>query len=232
MNNNLLQIKVKERLNKLSSQDYDNIECWQIVEAFNKAQLEWVRRQVHGHNQGKEGSEQTIMNIDDLQILLVEQNLSATQFPLYYETAVIPANYMFYKRISVNAITECCPERPLIVYLAQVADVDSLLSDDFRSPSAKWGETFSTIQSNKFRIYTNGEFNLSTPKLVYYRKPRNISFLGCINPSTGTADVDVECELKDDIVEMVIDEACSIIAGDIELFNQYSRTKQQATINN
>jgi hypothetical protein len=31
---------------------------------------------------------------------------------------------------------------------------------------------------------------------------------------------------------MVIDEACSIIAGDIELFNQYSRTKQQATINN
>lgn len=232
MNNNLLQIKVRERLNKLSSQDYDNIECWQIVEAFNKAQLEWVRRQVHGHNQGKEGSEQTIMNIDDLQILIVEQNLTTTKFPLYYETAVIPTNYMFYKRISVNAITECCPERPLIVYLAQVADVDSLLGDDFRSPSAKWGETFSTIQGNKFRIYTNGDFDLSVPQLVYYRKPRNISFLGCINPSTGTTDVDVECELKDDIIEMVVDETCSIIAGDIELFNQYSRNKQQATINN
>lgn len=232
MNNNLLQIKVRERLNKLSSQDYDNIECWQIVEAFNKAQLEWVRRQVHGHNQGKEGSEQTIMNIDDLQVLLVEQNITATKFPLYYETAVIPTNYMFYKRISVNAITECCPERPLIVYLAQVADVDSLLGDGFRSPSAKWGETFSTVQSNKFRIYTNGEFDLSVPKLVYYRKPRNISFLGCINPSTGLTDINVESELKDDIIEMVVDETCSIIAGDIELFNQYTRNKQQATINN
>jgi len=232
MNNNLLQIKVRERLNKLSSQDYDNIECWQIVEAFNKAQLEWVRRQVHGHNQGKEGSEQTIMNIDDLQILITEQDVTATQFPLYYETGKIPADYLFYKRISVNAVTECCPERPLIVYLTQVADVDSLLADDFRKPSAEWGETFSTMQSDRFRIYTNGEFGLTIPKLVYYRKPRPVSFLGCINPSTGTADVNVECELKDDIVEQIIDETCSIIAGDIELFNQYSRLKQQATLNN
>jgi len=96
-----------------------------------------------------------------------------------------------------------------------------LLSDDFRKPSAQWGETFSTIQSNKFRIYTNGEFGLAVPKLVYYRKPRNISFLGCTNPSTGATDVDMQCELKDDI-----------LAGDIELFNQYSRGKQQATINN
>ena len=232
MNNNLLQIKVRERLNKLSSQDYDNIECWQIVEAFNKAQLEWVRRQVHGNNQGKEGSEQTIMNIDDLQILIVENNITATEFPLYYETATIPPDYLFFKRISGNAVTECCPERPLFVYLAQVADVDILLGDAFRKPSAKWGETFATVQSDRFRIYTNGEFDLGAPKLVYYRKPRNISFLACINPSTGTTDVDVECELKDDIIELVVDETCSILAGDMELFNQYSRNKQQATLNN
>ena len=37
MNNATIQLKVQQRLNKLASQDYDNIECWQIVEAFNKA---------------------------------------------------------------------------------------------------------------------------------------------------------------------------------------------------
>ena len=55
MNVATIQIKVKERLNKLASNDYDNIECWQIVEAFNKAQLQWLRRQLHGFNQFKEG---------------------------------------------------------------------------------------------------------------------------------------------------------------------------------
>ncbi len=50
MTNAALQLKIKQRLNKLASNDYDNIECWQIVEAFNKAQVEWVRRQLHGNN--------------------------------------------------------------------------------------------------------------------------------------------------------------------------------------
>ena len=48
--NATIEIKVKERLNKLSSNDYDNLECWQIIEAFNKAQVEWCRRQLHGYN--------------------------------------------------------------------------------------------------------------------------------------------------------------------------------------
>ena len=37
MNNDTLQLKLKQRLNKLDSQDYDNIEPWQMIEAFNKA---------------------------------------------------------------------------------------------------------------------------------------------------------------------------------------------------
>ena len=50
MNNDTLQLKLKQRLNKLDSQDYDNIEPWQMIEAFNKAQLEWCRRNLHGNN--------------------------------------------------------------------------------------------------------------------------------------------------------------------------------------
>ena len=75
MNNNLLQIKIKQRLNKLASFDYDNIECWQIQEAFNKAQLEWVRRMVYGINSRKESSEQTTGLVDDLQILMKSEYL-------------------------------------------------------------------------------------------------------------------------------------------------------------
>ena len=40
MLNSTIIIKVKQRLNKLDSQDYDNLETWQIIEAFNKGQVE------------------------------------------------------------------------------------------------------------------------------------------------------------------------------------------------
>ncbi len=232
MNNNVLQIKIKERLNKLASLDYDNIECWQIAEAFNKAQIEWVRNQVHGNNQRKEGDESTKMLIDDLQKLLVESPITLTEADKYFESALIPANYLFYKRLSVNSVTQCCPARPLTVYLTEMADVSNLLTDQFRKPSAEWGETFATMIANRFRIYTNNEFDLANAKLTYYRKPVQVSFNGCVDPATGNATTDVECEFKDDIVEMLIEGACAILAGDIESWNQYQRAKTNLTTNN
>ena len=232
MTTNLLQLKIKERLNKIASLDYDNIECWQVAEAFNKAQIEWVRRQVHGTNQTKEGDESTKMSIDDLQSLITELSIGTTKHANYYETNSLPANYLFYKRVSVDCKTDCCPNRHMIVYLAQVADVDNLLIDNFRQPSATWGETFCTMQNNKIRIYTNGEFEIVNPVINYYRKPVDIQFANCMNPNTGVLyTTNVECEFKDDITEILVDEACSILAGDIESSMQFQREKQNATIN-
>lgn len=232
MNNNLLQIKIKERLNKLSSLDYDNLECWQIAEAFNKAQIEWVRKQAHGNNIHKEGDESSKMLIDDLQKLLVESNITMSEHDRYFETAVIPANYLYYKRIAVKSKTDCCPSRAMTVYLTEMADVSNLLVDSFRKPSAEWGETFATMIGNRFRIYTNNEFDLEDAKLTYYRKPVQVTFAGCIDPGTGTATVDQECEFKDDIVEMIIEEATAILAGDIESWNQSQRAKTNSQTNN
>lgn len=232
MNNNVLQIKIKERLNKLASQDYDNLECWQIAEAFNKAQIEWVRRQVHGNNVRKEGDESTKMLIDDLQSLLLEVTLTGGNQDQFYETQLLPANYLYFKKLKCKADTECCPDRRMGVYLAEVADVDDLLIDAFRKPSATWGETFATMSGNRFRIYTNNEFEVKEAKLFYYRKPVNVSFSGCIDPATGAPATNQECEFKDDIAELIIDEAAAILAGDMELFNQYQRTNSSAQENN
>ncbi|NBW34093.1 MAG: hypothetical protein EBR30_03575 [Cytophagia bacterium] len=231
MNNNVLQVKIKQRLNKLASNDYNNVECWQIAEAFNKAQVEWVRRQVHGNNLRREGDESSKSLIDDLQVLLTEQSISGNNQGLYFETNLIPANYMYFKSLSIKSQTECCPDRSVSCYLAEVANVSSLLDDPFRRPSAEWGETFCTMQGNRFRIYHDNKFTVASPKLTYYRFPQAVSFVGCVNPATGAPTIDVESEFKDDIVEIIIDEAAAILAGDIELFNQYQRTKTNSQTN-
>lgn len=232
MDNNLLRIKINERLNKLASFDYDNIECWQIAEAFNKSQFEWIRRQIHVNANHPDSDESSKMQIDDVQNILLTTDITAAKKDLFYETQLLPADYLYFKRVSIKGEKDCCPPRAITVYLDEVADVDNLLSDEFKKPSWEWGETFCTLESNRIRIYTNNEFDISEPTLTYYRKPRLVEFQGCINPSTGVASpADVTCEFKDDIAELMIDGAVAILAGDIESFNQMQRAQQNQISN-
>jgi hypothetical protein len=234
MNNTTLQIKFRQRLNKLASNDYDNIECWQIVESFNKAQIEWCRRQLHGTNATRTSDEQTKRRIDDLQILLTTQPITGSIQSDYFLGTNFPNNYMEYKRVDTDATTECCSKDPrsMTVYLAEEANVDMIMRDPLKRPDFEWGETFCTMQNNTIRIYKR-EFDVINPRITFYRKPRYIEIEGCSDPYNNTISAaDVESEFKDDIVEIMIDEACAIIAGDINDANNYIRGSQQAEKNN
>jgi hypothetical protein len=232
MQNSVLVIKVKQRLNKLDSQDYDNIECWQVVEAFNKAQVEWVRRQLHGINIVKEGDEQSTRRIDDLQLLLGTINIPFVKADIS-SYSDLPTNYLQWKRVDVTAKKGCCDDRRMSVYLAEEGNLNQLLFDDAKKPSFEWAETFATLKNNKVNVYTNNDFDISSGALTYYRQPVRIEVQGCVDPYTGTQTVtNVECEFKDDIIEVLIDEAVSVLAGDIESGNQFSRGTETAERNN
>lgn len=231
MNNNLVRVKIYERLNKLASFDYDNIECWQIAEAFNKAQREWFRRQVHGFNQRQESPEQSMISIDDLQKFVRSVELLGTNKKMYFDTLPTPSEYAHFIRITAYADKEPCKNREITVYMAEEANVDVLLTDVLKGPDYDWAETFATMHDNKFSIYTNDKFSITKAVLHYYKKPLDISFDGCIDPSTGLPSGNVECEFRDDVTEIIIDEAAAILAGDIESFNQYQREIQNATRN-
>jgi hypothetical protein len=225
MNNTLLRIKFQQRLNKLASFDYDNIECWQIAEAFNKAQREWYRRQVHGVNLKKESSEQTLGLIDDLQQFVRTETLSGENKKLFFESLGIPEDYAYFIKVGVIASKEDCKNRSFKVYLAEEANADILLRDVFKGPSFEWGETFATMHDNFFRVYTNDDFDVESVTLSYYRKPLDVTFDGCVNPATGVINTSQECEFKDDVTELIIDAAVAIIAADIESFNQFQRAE-------
>ena len=232
MLNSTITIKMKQRLNKLDSQDYDNITCWQVVESFNKAQVEWVRRQLHGINIVKEGDEQSTRRKDDLQKLLIKEPLAAAKKDIYYE-GNIPGDYLQWKRVDIYAKKDCCDSRRMTVYLAEEGNLNQLLRDKSKQPNFEWAETFATLINDTVHLYTNGEFEISEAFLTYYRQPVKIQVTGCSDPYTGiTSSTEVECEFKDDIIELIIDEAVSILAGDIESGNQFSRTQESAERSN
>lgn len=232
MLNSTIVIKMKQRLNKLDSQDYDNIECWQVVESFNKAQVEWSRRQLHGINLTKEGDEQSTRRKDDMQILLTNEPLTVNNKEYYY-FGNIPDNYLQWKRVDVYANKGCCNKRRMNVYLAEEGNLNQLLRDDSKKPSFEWGETFATLIDGNVNIYTNENFQIEKANLIYYRQPLKIQIDGCVDPYTNIqSTANVQSEFKDDIIELIIDEAVAILAGDIESGNQFSRGTEAAERNN
>jgi hypothetical protein len=217
MTNDTIQLKVKQRINKLASNDYDNIMPWQIIEAFNKAQVDWCRRNLQGTNMSKQGDESSKRRIDDLQILLKEEKLAMVKKELYYISPTLPSDYFEFKRVSSKATTDCCDPRIMTVYLTEEANIDLTLKDVNKKPSFPWGETVCTFAGNKLKIYTNGEFDITDAVLTYYKQPTKIQIKGISDPYTGQVSlVDVECEFKDDLTEVLIDECVKILAGDLE----------------
>ena len=121
----------------------------------------------------------------------------------------------------------------MVIYLAEEANVDELLRDKHKQPNFEWGDTFCTLKGNKVKVFTNNKFDMANVTLTYYRQPRRIEIAGCVDPYTQAAStVDVECEFKDDIIELFIDEAAKILAGDIESLNQQQTAQGQVEGNN
>lgn len=237
MLNSTLQYKIQQRLNKLGSNDYLNIECGQIVEAFNKAQTEWCRRNARGANSFQEGADQSTSRIDDLQKLLPSSPPTFTlkKFSTYFESVEsLPVDYLRFSRFIVTAITaECKTPRIMRVWLGEEANVDIYLDDKTRQPNFPWSETFAVIKNNKILVYTNGEFEVSSLALSYYRQPIKIRITGCKDPYTADVPiVDVTCEFNDDLTELIIDDAAAILAGDTENMLQQQRLSAEAEKNN
>lgn len=230
MDASLIFIKIKERLNKLDSADYDNLECWQAREAFNKAQLEWIRRQIHGKNDTKEGDESTRQRVNDLQLLLTPLTIDVKEYPIYFQ-AELPDNYLYFKRATPVVSHGECKKKLIKSTLREEANVDEYLQDWSMRPSFEFEETFHTLINDTIRVYANNDFYVDEINLIYYRFPRQIDFGQCQHLDS-TEGVQVDPEFNDDIVELIIDDAVSILAGDIESPNQFQITKQRSETNN
>lgn len=232
MTNNKVQIKLKQRCNKVDSKDYDNLECWVMQEAMNKAQLEWVRVQLHGGNIYKEGAEQSTRRVDDLEILLDNYPLKGTTKDKYFESQELPKDYFQFNKVVLKGTNGKCDAANIRVYQTEEANTEVLLQDENYKPSFEWRETFCTLMNNKVKIYTDNKFSIKEAVLIYYRQPREIRFLNCVSLDTGIVyTLDQTCEFKDDITELIIDLAASIITGDLESI-QTQRLAGQVEKNN
>jgi len=236
MNNQTVLAKLKQRLDKLDSEDYGNIETWMLVEAFNKGQMQRIRKDLEGINQTRTGAEGSTRRIDDLQFILQTvpiSNSSLIDNTIYWSFS-LPTDYFQWCRVSAYAVTKCCPPIALRAIFESIeADLDMNLNDAGKRPNYYWLTTFATVSNKQVKIYTNDEFDVSNVTLTYYRYPNNILVAGVMDVYTGTIpSVDVTCEATDQYVELIIDEAVSIISGDLKDYQRQQDINQANERNN
>lgn len=210
--------KIDLRLNKSASADYENLTSYQKGEAFNKAVNDWVRRQFRGKNDTKQGDEKSIARVDDLQPLLKAKGLSVIDKGLYVETEKLPVDYLYFKRLTPIVSKGNCQDVIIRSSLREEANVDDLLT----IPSFNFEETFHTLIGNRAHVYHNKDFVVDNIQLTYYRKPKVYNF----------AKLSDTIEFKDDVCEMIVDEACKILASDIESMAQKQVAEERAEDNN
>jgi len=227
----LVLIKTRLRLNKLHSSDYDNIPDWQVMEAVNKAQLEWFRRQVHGSNQRNEGDEESRVRVDDLQKFLIEKRLGGSDKHGYFQTDTLPSDYLWFKKVLPYCSKGTCQSVLLDSMLVEEANVPIYLFDWSMSPSFEWRQTFHTLLGNRLRVYTNDEFQVDYVQLTYYRTPRKVDIAGYTHED-ARASQDSDLEFKDDIAELILDDAAAILAADTEYLTQMQAARQRSEQNN
>lgn len=235
MTNTLLRLKLEQRVNKLSSSDYGNIESWMQAEAVNKAQYAWVRRQLEGINQTKTGNEGSTRRIDDLQCILTTWTGNFTDKGDYWQSDLFPDDYLEWCRLSACAQDKCktCPPRQLLIFEGNEADADTYMIDTNRTPNYDWATTFSTVMSNQFKIWTACKFSITDPLVTYYRRPVHIVFANSVDPYTGAiATIDVECEFPDGVTELIIDDAAAILSMDLNDYTKQQDLNAEAEHNN
>jgi len=188
-----MHYEVKLKLNKVDSQDYENLIVPEIDWYLNEAQNIFIKQRYGISNSKRKGFETSQKRIDDLRELVVKGTIipfATSLADINTFEACLPINYMFYIRSRIDLNKEGCGDKQAVSAVqVQHDDLNEFLDDPFYSPSFEWEEvpivfmgtnstscTFGTVLG-----YSDGTFTLTDLRLDYLRHPVRISWGGGID---------------------------------------------------
>lgn len=206
-----LLYKIDQKLNKLSSNEHQQIQLEDKILALNEAQIKLIKQKCNGDGETATGLDGHRKRYQDLQALIVDYKplkLTLKNKQLNQWTANLSNlnNFMFYANSYIKADKGKCKDRTIWINqdLAKHGDLQFLLNNKHYAPSFEYQETFNTISSNEISIYTDGTFTPSKIYISYLRYPVYIDKQGYIK-FDGTPSVDMNCELEDYLEDELID---------------------------
>jgi hypothetical protein len=210
-----LLYKIDQRLNKLSTNDHQQIQLEDKILALNEAQIKLIKQKVDGQstNSGL-GLDAFKKRYEDLQSLVITYNnqpldLTVKNAELNQWSAklneLVP-KYMFYIDSYILADKGRCKDRKIWINrdLAKHGDLQFILNNDHYKPSFEYQETFNFLSSDEISIFTDGTFTPTKVYISYMRYPVYIDKTGYIK-FDGTPSIDQDCELETYLEDELLD---------------------------
>ena len=217
-----LLYKIDQKLNKLSTNEHQQIQLEDKILTLNEAQLILMKRKIDGFSTASGlGLDSFKKRYEDLQSLIVSYDNG--KLPLSLKNAELnqwKANiheltpkYMFYVDSYFLADKGACKNRRIWINkeLAKHGDISLLLTNTHYKPSFEYQETFNTISTDEISIFTDGTFTPKDIYISYFRYPQYIDKEGYIK-FDGSPSVNQNCELEAYLEDEILDIAIQNLA--------------------
>lgn len=210
-----LLYKIDQRLNKLSTNDHQQIQLEDKILALNEAQIKLIKQKVDGFSTVSGlGLDAFKKRYEDLQSLVVpynegvlplthaDENLNRWEANLH---TLVP-KYMFYIDSYILADKEKCKGRKIWINrdLAKHGDLQFIVNNTHYKPSFEYQETFNWLSSDAISVFTDGTFTPQNIYIMYMRYPVYMDKEGYIK-FDGTPSIDVDCELETYLEDELLD---------------------------
>jgi hypothetical protein len=228
-----LLYKIDQKLNKLSTNEHQQIPLEDKILALNEAQIKLVKQKVDGQNtvsglgldafkKRYEDLQRLVVNYKDLSLTL--KNAEVNQWAANLD--LLTPKYMFYIDSYVIASKGLCLNRKIWINkdLSKHGDLSLLLNNDHYKPSFEYQETFNSLSSNEMSIYTDGTFTPSKLWVSYMRYPVEIDKVGYVK-FNGTPSTNVNCELE----LYLEDELLDLTVQSLAMYTENQSAVQSAT---
>lgn len=210
-----LLYKIDQKLNKLSSNEHQQIALEDKILALNEAQIKLIKQKIDGNNtvsglgfdafkKRYEDLQKLVEGYEDhaLDLTLVNPELNKWAASLLD----LKPSYMFYIDCYVLADKGRCKDRIIWINhdLAKHSDLSLILNNVHYKPSFEYQETFNFISSDEISIFTDGTFTPTKLYISYMRYPLYIDKAGYVKLD-GQDSVDQDCELKNYLEDELVD---------------------------
>ena len=213
-----LLYKIDQKLNKLSTNEHQEIPVEDKILALNEAQIKLIKQKVDGWstNSGY-GMDAFKKRYEDLQSLVITYNYQPLTLALknaelnqwFANIHLLDPKYMFYVDSYVIADKGRCTDRKIWINrdLAKHGDLQFCLNNTHYKPSFEYQETFNFLSSDEISIFTDGTFIPKTINISYMRYPQYINKTGYIMLD-GEPSFDQDCELElyleDELLDLTV----------------------------
>jgi hypothetical protein len=210
-----LLYKIDQKLNKLSTNEHQQINLEDKILALNEAQIKLIKQKVDGFSVVSGlGLDSFKKRYEDLQSLVIAYNDG--KLPLTLKNAelnqwkanlhALVPKYMFYIDSYILADKGRCEDRKIWINrdLAKHGDLQFILNNDHYKPSFEYQETFNFLSSDEISIFTDGTFKPKDIYISYMRYPVYIDKEGYVR-FDGTPSVNQDCELEAYLEDELLD---------------------------